>query len=95
MKDYIIHSIVTVAITSLTFFFKEAGIVLAVLFFYFWELAQRIAKDKVHAQYNDDWEKHGILYWAFLFNWGNTAIKEAFVPLICSVLTLGVLWSFI
>ena len=91
MIDILIHSVVAAGITALAFFFKEAGIVLAMTFFFWWELGQRIAKDK--CRYNEEIKlggvepepNRGLLYWINILHWGATGKKEAFIPMAVSL----------
>lgn len=83
--DFLIHLAVAVAMTAALFFTPHfVAVPLAVVvYWYGWELGQRIAKDV---------EKKGALYWWNIARWSWTARVEFLAPAVGAIATGVSLW---
>jgi len=82
MEDKWIHALLAIAMVG-TYYQLPVFIMvpLAVcIHWYCWELAQRIAKDKVAG------EGRGFDYWWDMRRWGNTAQQEVIYPVIAATI---------
>ncbi|WP_430229954.1 hypothetical protein [Nitrosomonas communis] len=82
LKDILIHGLAAILITVFIMMLpdKLAIAVMLALFWYGWELGQRVARDDIRQG------SECLLYWFNIMNWSNQARLEFLVPANLSLL---------